>query len=197
MRLEDVLPYLTTGGVIRRKSWAEASRLYLSHDLEGDEIIQFVAPDGGLCGRFSPLSYEFRVNDIKATDWELVSPGKTEEENDNNWVSALPLPDGEVRHAQGEAVVLGSWWVEDRTDCWWFVENNHFTYSESREHLLSWRNIAKGHEKWSKFGPGEHCYSDGPIWAIRRSATGLVFVSSDGYGLELFSADKELKEEDV
>lgn len=194
MNLEQVLPHLTTGGTIRRKSWAEKSRIYLSHDLEGDEIIQFVAPDGGLCGRFSPLSYEFRVSDIKATDWEVVSPGKVEE--DYNWVSAFPLPSGEVRHAQGEAVVLDSWWVEDRTDCWWFVENNYFTYSESREHLLSWRKIERGQEQGYRFGPGEHCYGDGPIWAIRRSATGLVFVSSDGYGLELFSANKELKEDD-
>lgn len=110
--------------------------------------------------------------------------------------TAAPNKDGSIREVTGDAVGIGGWMVDDRTNHHWMIHNGDLIYSLSREDLIGWRRILRGQDPWVKFGPGSNCYSDGPVWSIRRSHTGIVMISSDGYGLDILRADMELKEDE-
>lgn len=110
--------------------------------------------------------------------------------------TAAPNKDGSIREVTGDTVGIGGWMVDDRTNHHWMIHNGKLIYSLSREDLIGWRRILRGQDPWVKFGPGSNCYSDGPVWSIRRSHTGIVMISSDGYGLDILRADMELKEDE-
>jgi hypothetical protein len=74
--------------------------------------------------------------------------------------------------------------VEDYSECWWAIRGDRITHSHDKADIIS---ALSG-------GYSEATYSEGPVWVVRRSPTGLVWISTDGRGVEVYHADREIKE---
>ena len=106
-------------------------------------------------------------------------------------ISLTPSEDGSTRMLRKEFVVVGDWTIQDRTDQWWSLHDG-VVWSPYKDSLEEYLRLLKNGDPFSRGGPGQYCYSEEVIWAINRSPVGIVFISTDGKGIDLFSSDKEV-----
>lgn len=99
-------------------------------------------------------------------------------------VYRMELPKTGISTDTHSTLCVGDWLIEDRTTQWWALQGDKVVYGFDREEVeadLAGNPI-----------PESATYSEGPVWVVRRSPTGLVWISSDGYGIDVFHADYEL-----
>lgn len=98
----------------------------------------------------------------------------------------MELLEGVEPASTHQTLLLGDWLVKDYSDCWWSLCGDRIAHSYDRADLVS--SLAGGYSEATT-------YSEGPVWVVRRSPSGLVWISTDGRGVNVYHADRERNKE--